>query len=253
MSDPLNRHRRDWDDMAALDPMWAILGDPALKHNRWPVEEFFASGVRELDDILSRPCVAGCPASFGRALDFGCGVGRVTRALAARFDEAMGFDVSPVMVERARSLSADDPRPARFEVNDRPDLRVVESRSVDLVWSRLVLQHQPSRRAAVRYLDELMRVLAPGGLLVLQIPVAIPWRRALQPRRRAYSALRRLGVPHSLLFSRLGLNPIRMTAIPAADVVRRVTGGGGRVLDFEHTTLSTGIVDGLMLATHNAR
>ena len=55
---------------------------------------------RQLEDL-------GVTVSRGRALDFGCGAGRLTRALAARFESVVGVDVADAMLDKARALNAD--------------------------------------------------------------------------------------------------------------------------------------------------
>jgi len=61
----------------------------------------------------------GRPLRFGRALDFGCGPGRVTRALAAWFDESVGVDVSPVMIAEALKGALKDVKGVRLRVMHR--------------------------------------------------------------------------------------------------------------------------------------
>ena len=79
------------------------------------------------------------------ALDFGCGLGRLTRALSRRFESAIGLDLSETMVERARNLNA-AVRGCEFRVNTWPDLRDFSEQSFDLVYSGRVLQHLPGQR-----------------------------------------------------------------------------------------------------------
>jgi SAM-dependent methyltransferase len=248
MARDLAHHRRDWEDLAALDPMWAILGDPALRYGRWDPVEFFASGERELAAVLAQAAEIGLPQSFGSALDFGCGLGRVTRALAGRFQSAVGVDISQEMVSRARAIAAGTPN-LSYLVNAAPDLTVLGERRFDLVWCRLVLQHLPSREHALGYLAEMVRVLAPGGLLYLQMPVEIPLIRRLEPRRRAYALLRRLGVPERALYERLGLHPVRMTAIPERSLTRRIDEAGGRVARSIRNRHASGVVDVTLFVT----
>ncbi len=49
--------------------------------------------------------------TFGKALDFGCGVGRLTQALADYFNEVAGVDVSPTMVNKALEYNK---KPTKF-------------------------------------------------------------------------------------------------------------------------------------------
>ena len=75
------------------------------------------------------------------------------------------------MIARARRLNEDQPR-CRFQLNRSNRLKGFDDNRFDLVYSRLVLQHI-APAPACRYLAELVRVLAPGGLLMCQIPDVI--------------------------------------------------------------------------------
>ena len=103
MDKQFNQLRQTWDYLGEHDPLWAILSFPQKRGNRWQLEEFFATGRDEIDavlkDVANRfPDVPRCC-----ALDFGCGVGRLTRALAAHFDRVIGVDVAASMIRQARS------------------------------------------------------------------------------------------------------------------------------------------------------
>jgi 2-polyprenyl-3-methyl-5-hydroxy-6-metoxy-1,4-benzoquinol methylase len=77
--------RRDWDDLALLNPFDSILArfDAA---GGWTEAEFFLEGEKEVSRVLERCAARGIALRYGRALDFGCGMGRLTRALASRFE-----------------------------------------------------------------------------------------------------------------------------------------------------------------------
>jgi SAM-dependent methyltransferase len=72
------------------------------------------------------------------------------------------------MIARARELNAAVPN-CRFRVNRAAHLRAFDDGAFDFVYSRLVLQHIPPRPAE-RYIAELLRVLAPDGVLMFQVP-----------------------------------------------------------------------------------
>lgn len=223
------KQRRDWDDMGDLDPLWAILSYDDKRSGGWDVGEFFASGVTEIDGLMERALGLGHPENRGAALDFGCGAGRLTRALAAHFDRSVGVDISSQMVEHARRLNA-EVEATEFVANPHGDLRLFGDGEFDLVYTRLVLQHVPSSSAILGYVGEFVRVLAPGGLLAFQLPTHIPLRHRLQPRPRLYGALRRAGLSRDTLYRRLRLNPIRMSFVPAGDVETTLARAGGRIL-----------------------
>jgi SAM-dependent methyltransferase len=209
----VRRHQRDWEELAEVDPLWAVLSDPARRGGRWQLDEFLATGEADAARVLRVAGELGRPRRRRRVLDFGCGVGRVTRAFGAHFEEAVGVDLSARMVEQARRLHADVPN-CRFET-----LSPLEEDSFDLVYSRIVLQHLPRARAALGYVDEFLRAVRPDGLVVFQLPDAIPWRRRLGLRRRAYGTLRALGVGPQRLHA-WGLSPIRVIGIAREDVER---------------------------------
>jgi len=162
------RLQRNWDDFGRQDPMYWILTDPAKKGNRWDPEEFFRTGVTDINAALNQVRSAGLQIRMGRALDFGCGLGRLTQALAQQFQEAHGVDISPSMIAKAQTLNR-YPNRCFYHQNGEPDLRIFEDNSFDFIYSIIVLQHiHPN--ISKRYISEFMRVLRPGGVAVFQVP-----------------------------------------------------------------------------------
>jgi SAM-dependent methyltransferase len=228
----LTRHRQDWERLAEVDAMWAVLTAPGRKGGGWDAEEFFATGEAEIAHVLATAEGLGVPARRERAFDFGCGVGRLTRALGRCFEHAIGVDISQGMVERAQRFNDDVPA-CEFHVNDAPDLSAFETDSFDLVYSSIVLQHLPSRAAVERYVAEFLRVARPDGLVAFGLPRHIPFPWSLQPRRRLYAALRRLGVSEPWMLRRTPLTPMRMTQVPEVEVRAFLGRHGARVVHAE--------------------
>ncbi|MGI8606992.1 MAG: class I SAM-dependent methyltransferase [Gaiellaceae bacterium] len=236
----LRRQERDWDDLALVDPLWAVLSEMQPGERAWQLDRFFERGEADVEIVLRAASELGCDRSTERALDFGCGVGRLTRALGACFDEVVGVDISERMLEHARRLHAD--RPAlHFVVNRRPDLRLFEDGTFDLVLSFVVLQHVGSAEQALAYVREFVRVARPGGLIAFQLPAPLDARRRLQARRRAYGVLRALGLHPDFLHQRLRLHPIRMVGVPEEEVRGAVAAGGGRVARADPDELAPGV------------
>src|SRR5688572_18225976 len=152
-ADVLERHKREWEELASVDPLWAILTSADRRGGRWELAEFFDTGEAEISEVLKLADDLGEPVRRGRALDFGCGVGRLSRPLAERFRECVGLDISDGMVKLARELNEDRPN-CRFVVNDTPDLEQFDSDSFDFVYSSLVLQHMPSAEMVEAYVGE---------------------------------------------------------------------------------------------------
>lgn len=235
--------QRDWDEMAAMDPYWAVLSDPAKRHGGWDVEAFFRTGHLEIDRLLEEGLSLGLPHERGSALDFGSGMGRLTQALAAHFASVTGVDISPVMIDQARHLAVGMDN-CSFVLNDADTLLGFDDRRFDLVYSNVVLQHLADRRAVEGYLVEFVRVLRPGGLLVFQLPDQLPLRRRLQLRPRLYALLRRLRISAKFAYS-LGLHPIRMRGLPESLVVELMTMSGARVV-----RVASGRLPGTKIVNH---
>lgn len=98
------------------------------------------------------------------AVEFGSGTGHVTHDLiaVAGAERALGIEPSPVMVERARSIFAQEPG-LSFEMGDAKRTGLGDA-SVDLVLMHTLLCHVPGPREV---LAEAWRVLKPGGLLAI--------------------------------------------------------------------------------------
>jgi len=110
----------------------------------------------------------------GRALDFGCGVGRLTQALGAAFERADGVDISETMIDLAREHNQLGDRCA-YHVNLASDLALFPDASFDFVFSTIVLQHNPPA-AATHYIEEFGRILAPGGIAVFDMTAELAGR-----------------------------------------------------------------------------
>jgi SAM-dependent methyltransferase len=101
-------------------------------------------------------------------LDIGCGVGRLTRVLAARTKRVYGLDVSGEMLRLAREHNADLAN-VEWLHGDGQGLGVVDDASVDGCFSHVVFQHIPDPGITLNYVREMGRVLRPGGWAVFQV------------------------------------------------------------------------------------
>jgi SAM-dependent methyltransferase len=159
------RMRRDWDARAA-DERNVYSRDSAAD-----VADFDASGQANYDQLV-RPylpvLLEGRPARACRALEIGCGPGRMTRPFAAEFGEVWALDVSPAMLETARERLAGRPN-VRLHLGSGYDLAGIGDARFDLVFSYIVFQHIPVREAIETYVREAARVLKPGGVFKFQL------------------------------------------------------------------------------------
>lgn len=119
-----------------------------------------ATGEVEIETVLQHLEAIGLqPDPGGGVLDFGCGVGRLTQALARRFRSCVGIDISQEMITQANALNHYGS--CRYVVSATSQLPFADE-SFSFLYSNIVLQHV-ARRFAVNYLREFTRVLAPGG------------------------------------------------------------------------------------------
>lgn len=229
---------RIWEFNARADALWAILTAKDRSDRRWQEGEFFSTGVAVTDRILGRCAALGMTPARGRALDFGCGVGRLTQALAASFAEVVGVDVSPTMIDKARAY---DRRPGRIRYvwNAEANIGFVADRTMDFVLSVIVLQHIPAP-LSLTYVDELVRILAPGGVLVFQLPT-----RPLAPEPPTFRSWLKSRLPAPLVQAiRERLHPRHpvtpMHVVPRATIEARLAAHGDLRVVAEPDDLATG-------------
>ncbi|MDQ8197452.1 class I SAM-dependent methyltransferase [Pelagicoccus enzymogenes] len=163
--DSLNDVRKSWDCFAEERPYWAV-----LTTSDWTEKDpFYKSGQNDVDEILREAKSCGIEISQGKAIDFGCGLGRLTYPLCGYFDEVLALDISARMIEQAKHHEK-CPKNAVFQVLQTSDLKLVSSNSYDFILSLIVLQHMP-KRFMKAYIQEFARVCKPGGTIVFQVPV----------------------------------------------------------------------------------
>ncbi|MFN4295019.1 MAG: class I SAM-dependent methyltransferase [Thermoflexales bacterium] len=176
--------RSDWNRRATLDAAHFICSE----HDDLTWEAFWRSGEEDVARYLL-PHLAQFhldPSSL-HALDFGCGIGRLSAALARRFKAVTAFDISGEMLLRGRAYLS-ELRNITWVQGNGVDLQPLADASHDVVFSYLTLQHVPSRKLALGYIDEFCRVLRPGGLICVQFS----YRRAYWLRRFYVAARARL-------------------------------------------------------------
>lgn len=155
----------DWKNFGVIDPYFGVLANDRFKADRIDaaaLDEFYASGVTHIDKVHAVLDETFGFAPKGMALDFGCGTGRLTNALAARYESVVGLDIAPGMLERARADSAKRGIDNITYANSTDPSRL-QPETYDMVHTYIVLQHIPTKigEAVIR---NLVKAAKPGGV-----------------------------------------------------------------------------------------
>lgn len=216
---------RFWDARAREDAYYFI--DNRLEYGAPDVERFWREGARDLDRLLS--AVGASVKPDDRVLEIGCGVGRLTRPLAARAAGVQALDVSEEMLRRARELNPQLDN-VTWIAGTGTDLARIGNASVDACVSHVVFQHIPEVAVILGYVREIGRVLAPGGWAAFQVsndPRLHRRTRGLRARLRMLGRRGPKGVHRRpWLGTSVELADLERAASEGGLTVERVTGAG---------------------------
>jgi ubiquinone/menaquinone biosynthesis C-methylase UbiE len=231
----LDDFKKTWDRLGQTDPFWAILGEPEKKGGRWQVNEFFATGIAEIGSLMQWISSLGVSISHRRALDFGCGVGRLTQALAEYFDEVYGVDIAPSMIKLAEKYNLKGYR-CRFYMNDTENLNIFPDNQFDLIYSNLTLQHIHPRYYNC-YVREFLRTLSASGLLIFHVPDEPV---SLRAKLRQFAMDNTPGLLNVSRKIRFGETPImEVYGMSPKDVGRLLQEKGARVVRVDETPVGS--------------
>jgi len=161
-----------WTRLGDEEPHWSVLSAERFKQDHLASHraEFYASGKQDVDTFCAFLTRNGVnPQSLGRVLEYGCGVGRVTRYLAERFPEVVACDISPTHMAQADAYLTDAglKNVAYRRIKGLDDIH--SAPELDAIFSVIVLQHNPPP-AIVQILRALLGRLRKGGVAYFQVP-----------------------------------------------------------------------------------
>ena len=160
----------DWEEFARREPYFAVLTDARFLRERVDLDEFYSTGEADIARLFADIVrYLGAPFAPRSALDFGCGVGRLTFALTRRVPEVVGCDASATMLRLAQSAVPN----ATFTTE-------LPRRAFDFVCSLIVFQHIPVSEG-MPLVERLLASLDAGGVAALHFTF-----------RRSGGALRRM-------------------------------------------------------------
>lgn len=163
---------KSWHDLGEQDPFYSVLTQPEFRGipREESIRSFFRSGQGDVERF--QKSLERCGLDFsGRpvCLEFGCGVGRVTRALAPHFQKTIGVDISAPHLAQARRL-AEEAKVGGIEWKHLSTVAALdELPKVDVIYSMIVLQHNPPP-VIDRIVAVFARILKPGGIAYFQVP-----------------------------------------------------------------------------------
>lgn len=163
-----------WAQWGETDPYWSVLTEDrfrgAARLEGADLAAFHESGAEEVRRLNAWLCRAGLvPGQDATCVEYGCGVGRVTRSLARQFGQVVGFDVSePHLKVARRQLAADGIGNARL-VRVRGPAELEQLAGADLFYSVISLQHSPPP-IILDVLEHAFAGLRPGGCAFFQVP-----------------------------------------------------------------------------------
>jgi ubiquinone/menaquinone biosynthesis C-methylase UbiE len=151
---PDNTTHKYWEQVARKNPYSAIC-------TGWDAAKF--------DSESDNPVIGSeLLASDKVVLDVACGIGRMAKFVAPKVKQYVGVDFSSGMVEKARERYKESSNVSFFQ-NDGKNLKVLDDSTFDLAFCYLAFQHM-SKAITKAYIDEIHRVLKPGGVFITDIP-----------------------------------------------------------------------------------
>jgi ubiquinone/menaquinone biosynthesis C-methylase UbiE len=226
MTTNLDSSRRFWDQKAKANPYWYISSYGPYEGR--DLEEFWRSGLNIWKEI--KTTIHYSPSSSDGVVEIGCGIGRLTRAIAPEVKEVFSFDISKEMLELARE---NVPSNVKLNLAEGTSLSPIPDACVDLALAYCVFQHLPSLADFESYLRAMVRVTKPGGIIAFTI-CARHWTWSLLPLMRLKGFMKsKLGLQPPDLYKKewLGVRPslaqIR-SMCPVSLEVKYI--GGGRTL-----------------------
>lgn len=161
-----------WHQFGEEQPFWSVLTSPEYRDQPEDVaiERFFASGKAEIERFKKTLARVGLGLEGRRTcLEYGCGLGRVTRHLAPNFERITGVDISGAHLAKARALAEEKGITGIDWLHLQTIDQLADLPQVDVVYSLIVLQHNPPP-VIERIIETFARILRPGGIAYFQVP-----------------------------------------------------------------------------------
>jgi ubiquinone/menaquinone biosynthesis C-methylase UbiE len=134
-------------------------------NENWNIRDFMKTGEEDINNLIND--IEKYNITKEKALDFGCGVGRLTIPLSNYFGEVYGVDIAESMVKKAKENDTEGK--CKLLVNTKRDLSIFPDNHFDLIYSNITLQHMPIKYSK-NYIREFIRIVKPDGIVVFFMP-----------------------------------------------------------------------------------
>lgn len=174
-------HRIEWSVFGRDDPWWSVLTDhpKGTELSMDKKSRFYETGRSVVDEHMQK-IAAKRQLHFQNALDFGCGLGRISLAVARLFEHVTCVDHSLYHLKKARDethmQNATLAQKIRFVLSGPRLEEHLQKHSYDLVISFIALQHSVTELQVI-YVEQMCDMLGKGGLGYIQIPTYLPQNR----------------------------------------------------------------------------
>jgi 2-polyprenyl-3-methyl-5-hydroxy-6-metoxy-1,4-benzoquinol methylase len=160
---------KQWQKWARENPYYGVLGvETDAVSETATKDRFFATGIEDLGRAITDVENHFGPIERGTALDFGCGVGRLLRAMSTQFKSSWGVDVAPEMLEMSKDNCAVSAGETHLALS--VDAVAKTGTKFDFVHSYIVLQHiRPVQ--GIPIITQLVSLLKPGGYFALHFTI----------------------------------------------------------------------------------
>lgn len=160
-----------WDILAKQDPYHAVCSQAGMANGKWKenLDRFYASGEKEIEELRKLILEHWPDFEWGKgdALDYGCGMGRLTRGLAKQGFMVTGADASQTMLEEARKVilsSREYPSVWLFHTSE-----LEPEDTYSLIYCSLTLQHM-SKDDTLETISLFWRLTKKGGVFAFNVP-----------------------------------------------------------------------------------
>ena len=165
-------HPHDWEIIASRDPFFGVIVSDEYRATKIDPEarrRFYETGETDIAHVLSLfDADLGARPTTGEALDIGCGVGRLSYAIAKVMPKVTGYDVAESMVRVAKEGA-----PANLTLTTQ-----LPAGPFSWINSYIVFQHIPPTEG-IALLGSCLDRAGPGAFASVQIT---GWREGLPPR-----------------------------------------------------------------------